>query len=325
MMILKHVEYNTRDLSGLAMLLNHVMETALKIDGVDFRDIYFPENKNEFVLVMRCDSEDKYLEWRKTCPPPPGMKDWHEVLLTKSEHFFKVNEPNASLLRPAPMERAKTIFQEAFITESIEVKSGKTLSQEEKKIKRFILTQSPVLGRIPSIDEIRKAFSQYPKKKVDAVLAKLDQSDIIHMSNDKSTIAAAYPFSGFETSHIVTLKKEGYTKIYAMCALDALGVSSMFDCGVSIESRCHHCGERIEIEIEDNKIVLMKPDKTVMWCDKDYSCCAATSICKNINFFSSEPHFAEWNKEKPGRKGELMQIQEAFYLGKLCFENRLGK
>lgn len=121
------------------------------------------------------------------------------------------------------------------------------------------------------------------------------------------------------------MKKEGYAKIYAMCALDALGVSSMFDCGVSIESRCHHCGEGIKIEIEDNKIVLKKPDKTVMWCDKDYSCCAATSICKNINFFSSEQHFAEWNKEKPGRKGELMQIQEALYLGKLCFENRLGK
>jgi hypothetical protein len=97
MMILKHVEYNTSDLSGLEMLLNHVTETASKIDGVDFKDIYFPENKNEFVLLLMCVSEDKYLKWRDICPPPPGVKDWYEVLLTKNEHFFKVNELKRNL------------------------------------------------------------------------------------------------------------------------------------------------------------------------------------------------------------------------------------
>ena len=108
-----------------------------------------------------------------------------------------------------------------------------------------------------------------------------------------------------------------------MCAIDALGMSFMFDCDVSIESLCNHCGERIEIEVKDNKIIFLNPKHPVVWCDMEYSCCAATSLCKNTNFFSSEKHYEDWQKGKPIRKGDLLQIQEAFYLGKLFFENRL--
>ena len=32
-------------------------------------------------------NEEKYLEWREICPPPPGANDWYEILLTRDEHF----------------------------------------------------------------------------------------------------------------------------------------------------------------------------------------------------------------------------------------------
>ena len=204
-------------------------------------------------------------------------------------------------------------------------KFGRTLLKEENDVRRFILVQAPVLGRIPAIDEISQAFSQFPNEKIAAVLNKLDQADVIHLDKNKKTIAAVYPFSGSETSHRVTLKRKGYKKIYAMCAIDALGVCFMFNCDVSIESGCHHCGEQTEIEIKDNEIIFLKPENVVVWCDMEYSCCAATSLCRNINFFSSEQHFTEWQKGKPKRKGDLIQIQEAFYLGKSFFERRLEK
>ncbi|NIM90637.1 MAG: hypothetical protein GTO17_06775 [Candidatus Aminicenantes bacterium] len=152
---------------------------------------------------------------------------------------------------------------------------------------------------------------------------KLDQLDAIHLDNDKATILAAYPFSGSETSHQVSLKGKGYKRVYAMCAIDALGIGFMFDCDVTIDSRCYHCEERIEIEVKDNKIVFLDPSSIVVWCDMEYSSCAATSICGNINFFSSEKHFGEWQEGRPRRKGSLLPIQEAFYLGKLFFKNRL--
>ena len=89
MIILKHVEYKIKNSSELESLLSHLRKTTAKIEGVGFKEIYFPKDKDEFILVMDCISEDKYLEWRDICPPPQGAKDWYEVLLSKEEHFSK--------------------------------------------------------------------------------------------------------------------------------------------------------------------------------------------------------------------------------------------
>ncbi len=323
MKILKHVKYRIKDTTELERLINHINNTSSKVNGVEFKDIFFLKSKNEFVLEMMCVSEEKYLEWRDICPPPPGARDWYEVLLTKQEYFQKVNNPDILALKPEPTELAKTIFQETCSVENMEAKFGKTLSKKENDVKNFILTQSPILGRIPSINEINKSFSHFPLEKLVSILNKLDQFDVIHLDNDRTTIMAAYPFSGSETAHIVTLKREGYKKIYAMCAIDALGICFMFNCDVSIDSMCNHCGEKIYVEIKDNKIISLKPKNTLVWCDREYSCCAATSLCKNTNFFYSERHFAEWRNNNPNGKGNLLEITEAFYLGKLFFENRL--
>ncbi len=89
MIILKHVEYKIKDSSELKDLIEHIRKTSSKIEGVEFKDIYFPKGKDEFVLVMNCIDEGKYLEWRDVCPPPPRAKDWYEVLLSKDEYFSK--------------------------------------------------------------------------------------------------------------------------------------------------------------------------------------------------------------------------------------------
>jgi hypothetical protein len=85
MLILKHVEYEIVDTAELKNLLTHLRKTTSQIEGVNYKDIYFVKGKKEFVLFLECESEEKYLEWREICPPPPGAKDWYEVLLTKDE------------------------------------------------------------------------------------------------------------------------------------------------------------------------------------------------------------------------------------------------
>ena len=89
MIILKHVEYRIKESEELGNLLSHLRETTSRVDGVEFKDIYFPIGKDEFILAIDCISEDQYLEWRDICPPPPGAKDWYEVLLSKDEYFSK--------------------------------------------------------------------------------------------------------------------------------------------------------------------------------------------------------------------------------------------
>lgn len=87
MLILKHVEYQIPDTDQLDGLLEHLKETTSKIDGIILKDIYFPKGKSEFVLFLECKSEKEYYDWREICPPPPGAKDWHDVLLSTDEHF----------------------------------------------------------------------------------------------------------------------------------------------------------------------------------------------------------------------------------------------
>jgi len=89
MLILKHVEHEIKDRSQLENRLAHIRKTTSQVEGVTFKDIYFVEGKKEFVLFLECESEEKYLEWRKICPPPLGAKDLYEILLTKDEYFSK--------------------------------------------------------------------------------------------------------------------------------------------------------------------------------------------------------------------------------------------
>lgn len=89
MLILKHVEYEIKDVTQLEGLLSHLKKTTSQVEGVAFKDICFVKGGKEFVLFMECESEEKYHRWRRICPPPPGAVDWHEVFLSRAEHFQK--------------------------------------------------------------------------------------------------------------------------------------------------------------------------------------------------------------------------------------------
>jgi hypothetical protein len=231
-------------------------------------------------------------------------------------------DSNHSTIKPESTQLAKDIFQAEY-SEKKKFGLRKTLTRNEDEVRRFILSQPPILGKIPSIDLIGKAFHQFSMEEIDTILDRLDQMDYIHLNSQKTKIDAAYPFSGIETTHIVTIKNQEHKKIYAMCAVDALGICFMFNCDVSIKSKCSHCNDIIDIEIKNNEIISLLPEDTAVWFDQDYSCCAATSCCPNTNFFSSEKHFDDWQQGRIRRKGALVKIQEAFYLGKLIFENRI--
>jgi hypothetical protein len=87
LIVLKHVTHQIGDRAELKILEEHLFETTRRIGGVDLIDIYFPRGKNEFILMLDCIDEDRYLEWREICPPPPGADDWYEIWLSRDERF----------------------------------------------------------------------------------------------------------------------------------------------------------------------------------------------------------------------------------------------
>ncbi|MHA2008464.1 MAG: alkylmercury lyase family protein [Promethearchaeota archaeon] len=226
-------------------------------------------------------------------------------------------------IKPLSSTKTEIIFKSACDTEDINAKFGITLTTEENEVRDYILEQTPIKGSIPSLDEIKKEFPQLSKEKFIRIINKLDEVDVIHLNDEKTMIEAAYPFSGIKTSHVVKIHGGKYKNTYAMCAIDALGVGFMFNKDISIKSKCFHCDDEIHIGIENNEIVSLKPMSTVVWGHMEYSCCAATSLCNNINFFSSTEHFEEWKESVKELQGYILQIQEAFFLGKQFFKERL--
>jgi len=57
------------------------------------------------------------------------------------------------------------------------------------------------------------------------ILADLQSHDLLVMDNSASAIIYAYPFAGQPTDHRV---EPSGRELYAVCAIDALGVAGMF-------------------------------------------------------------------------------------------------
>jgi len=70
-------------------------------------------------------------------------------------------------------------------------------------------------------------------------------------------IVFAYPLSALPTAHRVTLQ-DG-RQLYAMCAVDALGVAFTFKQDIKINSVCRHCNEPVSLQISNGEIVDLFP------------------------------------------------------------------
>lgn len=80
-----------------------------------------------------------------------------------------------------------------------------------------------------------------------ATLDQLDGADAVHVANGVVTVA--YPFSGTPTPHRVEL--DGLPAVYAMCAIDALGMPAMAGRDGRITSADPADGTPIKVTVRD--------------------------------------------------------------------------
>jgi hypothetical protein len=120
-------------------------------------------------------------------------------------------------------------------------------------------------------------------------------------------ILAAYPFSARPTPHRLHLLND--QEIYAMCAIDALGVSAMLDQPVTIRSSCAHCGLPVSLEVQGERVVTIQPSSIVIWYQAaEESCIPATAKCPGINFFCQAAHRVEWSKAHFDSNGHQLTV-----------------
>ncbi len=108
-------------------------------------------------------------------------------------------------------------------------------------LRTFLERPDPIV-----VEEIIRAFPDRDPDDTRAALTRLDGDDLIQIRDGR--VDLAYPFSTTPTSFVVHLAGRGDR--YVCCAIDALGVAPMLGESVRIRSRCHHCGESLELSVD---------------------------------------------------------------------------
>jgi alkylmercury lyase len=153
----------------------------------------------------------------------------------------------------------------------------------------------------------------------DDVVARLSEIDLLHVS--EGVVRVAYPFSGVPTSHGVRL--ENGRKLWAMCALDALGILLMAKCDGTIISADPQSKEPIQVERHRGEW-LWQPDEAVVVVGSTNGCARVDQgACPNINFHGNAHGAVEHLNVHPEITGHLVSQAVAIELADRIFGSLL--
>ena len=145
-----------------------------------------------------------------------------------------------------------------------------------------------------------------------AALAALAAADLVHTDPATGTIAVAYPFSGRPTPYRVELA--GGPAVFAMCAVDALGIPQMLGRDGRIGSLDPTSGQPITVEVHAGAW-RFQPATTVLLsgrtaagdaCDR-----AAVWCCPYINFHTDREAADTYRRAHPGMTATVSGQAEA--------------
>lgn len=153
-----------------------------------------------------------------------------------------------------------------------------------------------------------------------AVLAALAEQDFV--STDDSGVRAAYPFSLRQSRHRVAI--EGGPTVWAMCAIDALGVGPMLGRSTAITSSDPVSGQTIIITATPNAATEWEPASAVVFVGRRAEKGPAASVCCDaINFFASAHTAARWAALHPEVPGAVLDRADAIEISRAIFGHLL--
>ncbi len=193
----------------------------------------------------------------------------------------------------------------ARLEQNLPIRHNQTrLSPALRQLHQAILRYYLEHGKAPGANDLK------PVQDWASSIRQLAAEHIIVLS-DAGEITGAYPLVN-ETRNFRVITRHG--PVNAMCAFDALAVSSMFSLPTRIESRCQLSNRSIVIEQYDDDISTIEPQEPVFaainWgAAAGASSCSATLCCEMI-FIVGEDKATSWQNEAPDSR-ELFELNEA--------------
>jgi hypothetical protein len=219
------------------------------------------------------------------------------------------------------MEREDGILP---LVDRAEVRAGldraRRLSPAERDLYRWVLRAFTRHGT-PPVDELVDVASSLGLD-FDQALARLAEEDLVHR-DQSGEIVVAYPFSGAPTAHRVRV--DGGKEVYAMCAVDALGIPFMLGEPGEIRSSDPLTGAEIGVQVQPGFAVAWQPDPAVvLWAATGDGGPSAATCCRFVHFFSSAENARHYLGQKSQLTGEILTVPIAAEAGKAIFGDVLA-
>jgi hypothetical protein len=195
------------------------------------------------------------------------------------------------------------------------------LTPQEEEIRKYVLKSMTKDGKPPSVTEIMKELKINAIGDIESAIKKLHDADILSIRDNR--IISAYPFSVAKTNHRVIF--DDGCEVYALCAIDALGIHSMLSRDTTIISRCIECNKELTIVIKDGRIISANPENMVVYVNiiKKWGSVANTGY-PHINFFCSNDDLCQWMWINPEfENGVAYSLNDALECGVHIFGDML--
>jgi SOS-response transcriptional repressor LexA len=187
---------------------------------------------------------------------------------------------------------------------------GVGLTENQKKLFKYIVDQYSKYDAIHTFNEIKRAF-ELTSKELSEDLAKLERIGLVRRDENNPRKILPPPIKiGYD--HTVLLKDGRREK--PACAIDALGLPFMYDQDATILSKDPVSRQEIRIEIQKGQIVSQQPKDLFVYFGSD---------CATILFFTSNESFEEWKSMHPDQSGVVLDMSQALILARRLFEKRL--
>jgi hypothetical protein len=185
----------------------------------------------------------------------------------------------------------------------------------ERAVHQAVLQSFAATGRPPARAALARAAEAHGAT-AEAVLASLHNADVIRLDPARQ-VRVAYPFSAVPTRHRVQLA--GGVEVWAMCAIDALGMPAMLGVDAVITSADPGSGGLVTVTIGDGRSSWHPATAVVFMSAAAGNGPSADFSCADINFFTSEASAVSWVRANPQLRGEVLDAAAAQRLGQQVF------
>jgi len=180
-----------------------------------------------------------------------------------------------------------------------------------RAVHQAVLRSFVQTGTAPGISSLARPAAPF---RVVNVLGQLADADFLCLDH-AGRITAAYPFSALPTRHRVQIACRA--TVFAMCAIDALGISAMTGVPVAIESTDPSTGAPITVNV-DGVSSTWDPATAVVYVGRTGGDCAGPSAsvcCGYINFFATRAAAAAWAASHSEITGGILGQDRALQIG----------